>query len=199
MAHAETQPAPAGRTAWVRNVAQPLRSYLETESGSAIALLGAALLALVWANGPWGHTYEELWTTELSFRLGDWVVTEDLRHWVNDGLMALFFFVLGLEIKQELVDGQLSSPRAAAVPVLGALGGMILPAAIYLGLNAGGPGAAGWGIPTATDVAFSLGVLALLVGEAKLGVIAASLVAASLGAAILLTGSRRPAPRPSSR
>jgi NhaA family Na+:H+ antiporter len=145
-----------------RTVARPITRFLRVESASGVLLLAAAVTALVWANSPWSASYEQLWSTDVVLTVGRHTVEADLRHWVNDGLMALFFFVLGLEIKQELVGGQLSSPRAAAVPVLGALGGMLLPAAIYLALNAGGPGADGWGIPTATDVAFSLGVLALL-------------------------------------
>ena len=170
MAHAETQPAPVGRTAWVRNVAQPLRSYLETESGSAVALLAAVLVALVWANGPWSDTYEELWSTELSFRLGDWVLAEDLRHWVNDGLMSLFFLVVGLEIKREFLIGELRDRRAAALPIVAAIGGMVVPALIYVALNAGGEGSNGWGIPMATDIAFAVGVLTVAARYAPAGV-----------------------------
>ena len=137
MAHAETRPAPVGRTAWVRNVAQPLRSYVETESGSALTLLAAAVLALVWANGPWSETYEEFWTTELSFRLGDWELTAAiLRRWVNDGLMAFFFFVIGLEIRRELDMGELRDRRRVGVPVAAAVGGMVVPALAYLALAA---------------------------------------------------------------
>ena len=159
MAHAETQPAPVGRTAWVRNVAQPLRSYLETESGSAVVLLAAVLAALVWANGPWSDTYEEFWSTDLSFRLGDWVLTEDLRRWVNDGLMAFFFFVIGLEIRRELDMGELRDRSRVGVPVAAAIGGMVVPALAYLALA--GDARAGWGIVITTDTAFALGVIAL--------------------------------------
>ncbi len=158
-----------GRHTWLgsdrplaRTVAQPITRFLHVEAASGVLLLVAAVIALVWANSPWSASYEQLWSTDVVLTVGRHTIEADLRHWINDGLMAVFFFVLGLEIKQELVDGQLSSARAAAVPALGALGGMLLPAAIYLALNAGGPGADGWGIPTATDVAFSLGVLALL-------------------------------------
>jgi NhaA family Na+:H+ antiporter len=145
-----------------RSVAQPIIRFLHVEAASGVLLLAAAVVAIAWANSPWSASYEQLWSTDVVLTVGRHTVEADLRHWVNDGLMAVFFFVLGLEIKQELVDGQLSTPRAAAVPALGALGGMVLPAAIFLALNATGPGADGWGIPTATDVAFSLGVLALL-------------------------------------
>jgi NhaA family Na+:H+ antiporter len=116
----------------------------------------------VWANSPWSASYRDLWTTELTIDLGGHAITEDLRHWINDGLMTLFFFVIGLEIKEELTNGQLARPRDAVIPAAGALGGMIAPALLFLAVNLGGDGAAGWGIPMATDVAFALGVLALL-------------------------------------
>jgi NhaA family Na+:H+ antiporter len=145
-----------------RSVAQPVNRFLHIEASSGILLVGAAIAALVWANSPWSASYESLWTTELSIDVGDYTLSEDLRHWINDGLMAIFFFVLGLEIKQELTNGQLASLRNAAVPAAGAIGGMLLPALLYLAFNAGGAGEDGWGIPMATDVAFALGVLALL-------------------------------------
>ncbi len=125
-------------------------------------LLVGAVLALAWANSPWQATYESLWTTELAVEVGRFSLSEDLRHWVNDGLMTLFFFVIGLEIKRELVHGELRDPRTAALPVLAALGGMIVPAVLYLLVTNGGPGSAGWGIPMATDIAFALGVVAVL-------------------------------------
>jgi NhaA family Na+:H+ antiporter len=125
-------------------------------------LAAAAVIALVWANSPWAASYQDLWTTELTVELGSHAITEDLRHWINDGLMTLFFFVIGLEIKQELTNGQLTKPRDAAIPAAGALGGMAVPALLFLAFNLGGAGANGWGIPMATDVAFAVGVLALL-------------------------------------
>lgn len=121
----------------------------------------ATLLALAWAN-TFGNGYIGLWERELTVGVGSLAITDDLRHWVNDGLMALFFFVVGLEIKRELVTGELRDRRAAALPVLAALGGAILPALIFLAITAGGAGGAGWGIPMATDIAFALGVVALL-------------------------------------
>jgi NhaA family Na+:H+ antiporter len=142
-------------------VVRPLQEFLQEETSSALLLLVAALTALVWANSPWREGYESLWTTELGVRVGSITIVEDLRHWVNDGLMALFFLVVGLEIKRELTTGELRDPRAAAVPVIAALGGMVVPALIYVALNAGGEGARGWGIPMATDIAFALGVLTL--------------------------------------
>jgi len=144
-----------------RRFVQPLNEFLEEESSSGILLLAAAVVAVVWANSPWRASYEELWHTELSFRLGALVLREDLRHFVNDGLMALFFLVVGLEIKRELLIGELRHPRTAALPAIAALGGMVIPALLYVALNAGGEGSAGWGIPMATDIAFALGVLTL--------------------------------------
>jgi NhaA family Na+:H+ antiporter len=146
-----------------RTVAQPLQQFLRTEASSGILLAVAAVTAIVWANSPWSASYEDLWTTELSLHLGSLELEEDLRHWVNDLAMGLFFFVAGLEIKRELVHGELRSPRAASLPIACAFGGMIVPAAIFLAVNAGDPVAArGWGVPMATDIAFSIGVLALL-------------------------------------
>ncbi|HVL32408.1 MAG TPA: Na+/H+ antiporter NhaA [Actinomycetota bacterium] len=145
-----------------RLVLRPLKSFLDTEASGGILLLVAAVAALLWVNSPWGDSYEELWHTTLTVRLGDLVISEDLRHWINDALMAIFFFVVGLEIKRELVSGELRDPRAAALPAFAALGGMIGPALIYAAINAGGPGSDGWGIPMATDIAFAVGVLALV-------------------------------------
>lgn len=150
------------RTAWVRNLARPTRVFIATEVGSAVVLLGAVLLALAWANSPWGGTYEDVWSTELSIRLGAAEVSEDLRGWVNDGLMALFFFVIGLEIRRELDVGELRDRRRVGVPVVAALGGMLVPALIYVSFNVGTDAAHGWGIVMATDTAFALGVLALI-------------------------------------
>jgi len=145
-----------------RSVAQPVNRFLHIEASSGILLVSAAVIALVWANSPWAASYRDLWTTELSVEVGGHLFSEDVRHWINDGLMAIFFFVLGLEIKHELVNGQLASVRSAAVPAAGAIGGMAVPAVLYLAFNLGGVGEDGWGIPMATDVAFALGVLALL-------------------------------------
>jgi Na+:H+ antiporter, NhaA family len=144
-----------------RLVVRPLQAFLETEQAGGILLLLGATAALVWANSPWSASYERLWETELTIRVGGWSISEDLRHWVNDGLMALFFFVVGLEIKRELTTGELREPRAAALPVVAAVGGMIVPALVYLALNTSGEGTRGWGIPIATDIAFALGVLAI--------------------------------------
>jgi NhaA family Na+:H+ antiporter len=144
-----------------RLVVRPLQRFLNTEASSGFLLLGATALALVWANSPWDNSYERVWHTELTIRLGPLQLSEDLRHFINEALMAIFFFVVGLEIKRELVAGELRDPRTAALPAFGALGGMIVPALLYLLANPGGDASRGWGIPMATDIAFALGVLAI--------------------------------------
>jgi NhaA family Na+:H+ antiporter len=118
-------------------------------------------MALVWANSPWRESYESLWATKVSISAGRFSIAQDLHHWVNDGLMVLFFFVVGLEIKRELVVGELNDVRKAMLPAFGALGGMVVPALIFAAFNLGGA-IEGWGIPMATDIAFAVGVLALL-------------------------------------
>ena len=143
-------------------MAAPVRDFLGTETGSAVVLLLAAALALVWANTPLRHSYETLWTTRLSIRLGGGEVATDLRHWVNQGLMTIFFLVVGLEAKRELDVGELRERSRVAIPALAALGGMAAPVAIYLAFNAGGAGAKGWGTAMSTDTALALGALALL-------------------------------------
>jgi NhaA family Na+:H+ antiporter len=138
------------------------RRFLATEAAGGIVLLAMTAVALAWANSPWQDSYEALWHNRVAIGVGDVRVEEDLRHFVNDALMALFFFVVGLEIKRELVRGELADRRVAMLPVAAALGGMVVPACIYLAVTAGTDGGAGWGIPMATDIAFALGVLALV-------------------------------------
>ena len=145
-----------------RSVGRPLQRFLHIEASGGLLLVLAVVVALVWANSPWDAAYHSLWSSELTIELAGHTISEDLRHWINDGLMTLFFFVIGMEIKAELTSGQLARPADAAVPIAGALGGMLVPAAIYAAFTAGGTGAAGWGVPMATDIAFALGVLALL-------------------------------------
>ena len=140
---------------------RPLTTFLKTEAGGAIVLLVAAVAALVWANSPLADLYDRLWHAELTLGTGGWAVTEDLQHWVNDGLMAIFFFVVGLEIKREVAVGELRDPRAVALPVTAALAGLAVPAVLYLAVTAGTDATAGWGIPVATDIAFAVGVVAL--------------------------------------
>ena len=162
-------PGPPLKHSWLssdravpRLVARPIRIFLGTEAAGGVLLLGAAIVALLWANSPISSTYESFWGTELGVRIGDLEVKEELRGWVNDALMTVFFFVVGLEIKRELVVGELNDARKAALPVVAALGGMIGPALLYLAIAGGGAGSVGWGIPMATDIAFAVGVLALL-------------------------------------
>jgi Na+/H+ antiporter NhaA len=154
------------RTAWARNLAAPVRDFLNTESAGALALLIAAVAALVWANSPWSDSYESVWTTELSIRVGDGGVTHALRDWINEGLMTFYFLVVGLEAKRELDLGQLRERRRIVIVVCAALGGMVMPVAIFLALNAGGDGAGGWGVAMSTDTAFALGVVGLVAGGA---------------------------------
>jgi Na+/H+ antiporter NhaA len=139
-----------------------MRAFLGTETGSAIVLLSAAVLALIWANSPWSGSYETVWLTKLSVQIGGSGVATDLRHWVNEGLMSFFFLVVGLEAKRELDMGELRERRRVAIPVVAAIGGMTFPVAIYLAFNAGGAGAHGWGTAMSTDTALALGALALI-------------------------------------
>lgn len=143
---------------WLR----PIVEFLRVESASGLALLFCAAIALAAANSPWAAGYAAVWQTPVRLAVGGFELEKPLVLWVNDGLMTLFFFVVGLEIKRELVVGELRDIRAAALPVVAALGGMIAPAAVYLLVLWGRPGAVGWGIPTATDIAFVAGFLALL-------------------------------------
>lgn len=145
-----------------RYVARPLREFLRVETSGSVLLLLAATVALVWANSPLSDSYFSFWHTELSIEVGSLHLHESLQHWVNDALMVIFFFVVGLEIKYELVSGDLRDPKTAALPIVAALGGMAVPALIYLAVAGGGGTGSGWGIPMATDIAFAVGVLGLL-------------------------------------
>jgi NhaA family Na+:H+ antiporter len=146
----------------LRRLLQPLRDLSKDSPRGAVLLLVATATAFALANSPWGPAWDRLWSTPIHVQVGGWTVGHSLVEWVNDGLMAVFFFVIGLEIKREVVHGELSSLRRAALPCVAALGGMVVPAALFLALNAGGPGASGWGVPVATDIAFALGALALV-------------------------------------
>ena len=146
----------------VEKIVRPFQDFAAKQSSGGVLLIAAAGLALVWANSPWGATYVALWDTKIAVEVGRFALSKDLLHWINDGLMAVFFLVVGLEIKRELLVGELSSWRGAALPVAAAVGGAVVPALIYTAINAGTEGSAGWGIPMATDIAFALGVLALL-------------------------------------
>lgn len=152
----------AERSSIVREVVLPAQSFLHTPKISGMLLLLAGVTAMLWANSPWASSYDHFWETILTIDAGVLSLSADLRHWVNDGLMTIFFFVVGLEVKREVVQGALSGVRRATLPAVAALGGMLVPALCYLALNLGGPGIKGWGVPMATDIAFALGVLALL-------------------------------------
>jgi Na+/H+ antiporter NhaA len=149
------------RTAWARNLETPLRSFLRTETGSAAVLLGATLAALAWVNVD-SSSYDSVWHTELSVRLGDSGISQDLREWVNSGLMTFFFFVVGLEARREFDMGELRERRRLALPVLAGIAGMLVPIAVYLAINSGESSAHGWGTVMSTDTAFALGMLALV-------------------------------------
>ena len=140
----------------------PIQRFMEVEAASGLVLIAATAAALAWANSPWAASYRALWHTDLAVELGPWRFARPLEFWVNDGLMTIFFFVVGLEIRQELYQGTLRDVRRAALPLAAALGGMVMPAVIYGAVNADHAGAGGWGIPMATDIAFAVGVLALL-------------------------------------
>jgi NhaA family Na+:H+ antiporter len=153
----------------VERIVRPFQDFAHKQSSGGIILVFVTAVALVWANSPWSDSYAALWDSKLTVGLGDFTLSKDLTHWINDGLMAVFFLVVGLEIKREVLVGELSSVRSAALPVAAALGGAVVPALIYIAINAGTEGAAGWGIPMATDIAFALGVLALLGERAPVG------------------------------
>lgn len=157
-------PGPLGhRPVLAYRLARPFVRFMDLEISSALMLLGMTALALVWANSPSGDTYTAFWNTPVAFSVGEhFELSLSLALWVNDGLMAIFFFVVGMEIKRELVLGQLSSRQRAMLPVAGALGGMIVPAGIYLWMHAGQSTASGWGVPMATDIAFAVAALSLL-------------------------------------
>src|SRR5690242_18413993 len=162
---ADTTSGYTRKTAWARNLAAPVRSFLTTETGGASILVVATLAALLWANvSP--HSYETVWTTKLSISLGGSGISADLRHWVNQGLMTFYFLVVGLEANRELDTGELRQPQRLAIPVVAALGGFLVPIAIFLLFNSGGEGAHGWGAAMSTDTAFALGALALLTPRA---------------------------------
>ncbi len=151
----------SARTAWARNLEAPLRDFLRTETGSAAILLGATLAALAWVNIS-GSSYERVWDTVLSVRIGGGGISQDLRQWVNDGLMTLFFFVVGLEARREFDLGELRDRRRLVLPAAAAVGGMLVPVLIFLAVNAGRSSVHGWGTAMSTDTAFALGMLALV-------------------------------------
>jgi NhaA family Na+:H+ antiporter len=173
----------------VRGALRPFQQFVRTESAGGIVLLACTALALALANSPWAGGYRHLWELPLTLGVPGFGLTKSLHHWINDGLMAVFFFLVGLEIKRELLVGELASLRQAALPITAAVGGMVVPASLYALLNAGGPGAAGWGIPMATDIAFALGIVALLGSRVPLGAkvfLAALAIVDDIGAVLVI-------------
>jgi len=168
---------------------KPFNSFIHRESTAGIFLLVCSVAALVLANSPWSDAYHHLWEYEFSIGFAGHVVSNSLHHWISDGLMAMFFFVVGLELKREIMGGELSSPKNAILPLAAAVGGMVFPALIYACFNYGKPSMSGWGIPMATDIAFALGVLSLLGNRVPLSVkifLTALAIADDLGAVLVI-------------
>ena len=160
---------PAGRPPEVVTAASPFKEFFHSAAAGGVLLIAAALVALVWANSPWQDSYTALFQAPTTIGIGEFSLTKPLLLWINDALMAIFFLVVGVEIKRELLVGELNSVRKAALPMAAAAGGAILPAIIFILVVGGGPGSTGWGIPMATDIAFALGVLALVGNRVPLG------------------------------
>ncbi|QJR37903.1 Na+/H+ antiporter NhaA [Gemmatimonas groenlandica] len=173
----------------IERVLGPFQRFFSTNASSGLLLLATTAVALVWANSPWAEAYHHLWDTPFSVGTPTFSLALPLHAWVNDGLMAIFFFLVGLEIKREVLIGELSTRRSAALPVAAALGGMLVPALLFASVNAGRPGAAGWGVPMATDIAFALGILALLGNRVPSSLrvfLAALAIADDLGAVLVI-------------
>jgi len=163
--------------------------FFHSEVSGSVVLMACTIVALAWANSPWSQSYADLTHVEVGFSWGGASLNMSLQHWINDALMAIFFFVVGLEVKREVGIGQLSTLRKAALPVSAAVGGMLIPAAFYFAMNAGGPGVHGWGIPMATDIAFALGILALFGSRAPIGLkvfLTALAIADDIGAVLVI-------------
>ncbi len=170
-------------------IKHPIERFIHAETSSGLLLLLCGIVALVLANSPLFDAYHHFWETPFSIGLGNSPMTKPLHHWINDGLMVIFFFVVGLEIKRELLVGELSTAKKAALPVIAALGGMVAPALIYSAFNGGMPSARGWGIPMATDIAFALGVVALMGNRVPFVLkvfLAALAIADDLGAVLVI-------------
>jgi NhaA family Na+:H+ antiporter len=173
----------------IERILKPFAQFAHTASAGGIVLLLATAVALAWANSPWAASYHHLWELEIGLDIGPFAIRSTLHHLINDGLMVVFFFLVGLEIKREVRIGELASFQRAALPAAAALGGMVVPAAIYAALNFGGPGAAAWGTPMATDIAFALGVLALLGSRVPAGLkvfLAALAIVDDIGAVLVI-------------
>lgn len=145
-----------------KKMATPFEHFIHAQTTTGLVLMFTTILALILANSPMTETYIHLFHTNIDFNVGEWELSHSIHHWINDGLMAIFFFMVGLEIKREILVGELSNIKVAILPILSAIGGMVLPALIYLSINYGSEGANGWGIPMATDIAFAISALVLL-------------------------------------
>jgi NhaA family Na+:H+ antiporter len=145
-----------------QRIATPFEHFIHAQTTTGMVLMAMTILALILANSPLAETYAHFFHMNIDFNVGSWALSHSLHHWINDGLMAIFFFIIGLEIKREILAGELSNIKVAILPILAAIGGMVFPALIYLGINTGGEGANGWGIPMATDIAFAISALVLL-------------------------------------
>jgi NhaA family Na+:H+ antiporter len=171
------------------SVIRPFQQFFKKEASSTILLMGATLAALVWANGPFSGSYHHLWEKELTIALGELEISHSLREWIDEGLMSIFFFTVGLEIKREILVGELATAKKAFFPVSAALGGMVIPGAIYYFFNYGEPAAHGWGIPMATDIAFALGAIFVLGKRVPLSLrifLSAFAIADDLGAVLVI-------------
>jgi len=192
--HQDQDPAPEhpNKAPWERafnRLLTPMEEFIRHEATSGVILMVCAAVALILANSPAAEAYRHILHTPIGFRIGDWRLEKSLHHWINDGLMTLFFFVVGLEIKREILVGELASPRQAALPVAAAVGGMVVPALIYLAFNPGGPYVAGWGVPMATDIAFAVGILVLLgrrIPEGLITFLLALAIVDDLGAVLVI-------------
>ncbi|MCB0332761.1 MAG: Na+/H+ antiporter NhaA, partial [Bdellovibrionales bacterium] len=189
MIHSKFQPIEPHTPQPIDTMLAPFRAFFRKEASAGILLIIATLVAMIWANFGDGHAYDHFWHTPLSITLGNFSLSYSLQHWINDGLMAMFFFVVGLEIKREVMAGELSTLRKASLPLVAAIGGMIVPALLYALFNVNGPGSSGWGIPMATDIAFALGVLTLFGNSIPLALkvfLAALAIGDDLGAVLVI-------------
>ena len=184
--------------------AQPFVRFLRVEAAGGILLVAATVVALVWANTPWQTSYDSFWSNSIQLEIGSYRFDQDLTPVVNDVLMAVFFFVVGMEIKRELIVGELRDRRSVALPAMAALGGMIVPALIFIAFNAGGDGARGWGsrwrgVAAVAGIGFTVSLFITdlafdsraVQDDAKIGILAASIVAATTGATVLVVTARR--------
>src|SRR6267378_3711774 len=183
------EPRPHEAVTPIQRLVRPFQEFADLEASGGLLLIGCTVVALIWANSPFADSYFHLWHANRTVGFAGRLLSEPLHFWINDGLMALFFLLVGLEIKREILVGELASFQRAVLPIAAALGGMIVPASLYTLLNHGGPGAAGWGIPMATDIAFALGVLALLGSRVPTSLkvfLAALAIADDIGAVLVI-------------